>query len=138
MLARSLPELVARFEDATLPRDEWTHEAHLFVALVLCRIESDEDAALHRMRNGIQRFNAATGVVDGPFNGYHETLTVFWIRAVSAFARANPGEPEAIFPRLLEKWGDPKAPLRFYSKRLLMNPAARARFVEPDGRPFDF
>ena len=136
MLARPLVELVARFEDATLPRAEWTHEAHLGVALVLCRM--DEETALERMREGIQRFNAATGVLDGPFSGYHETLTVFWIRAVSAFARDNPGELDEVFSRLLGAWSNPKAPLRFYSKRALMNPTARARLLEPDGRPFDF
>ncbi len=133
---RPIFELLARFEDATLPREEWTHEAHLAIALHYCR--EDEAAALDRMRTGIQRFNAATGLVDGPFSGYHETLTVFWVRAVSSFARENPGELEEVFPRLLAAWGDAKAPLRFYSKRALMNPFARARFLEPDKMPLDF
>lgn len=135
MLSRPILELVAAFENATLPRVEWTHKAHLAVALVFCREEDDEVKALARMRAGIQRFNAATGVTDGPFSGYHETLTVFWVSAVNEFARQHEGEPEEVLPLLLGAWGDPKAPLRFYSKRALMNPTARARFIEPDGQP---
>jgi hypothetical protein len=30
---RDVPGLVARFEDLTLPKAEWTHQAHLTVAL---------------------------------------------------------------------------------------------------------
>ena len=137
MLSRPLNELVAAFEDASLARDEWTHEAHLGVALTFCLAEKDQERALERMRSGIQRYNAATGVVDGPMSGYHETLTVFWIRHVWAFASEHPGLPEEVFPPLLEKWGESRAPLRFYSKRMLMNPTARARFVAPDLAPFE-
>lgn len=138
MFARSLSEFVAAFEDATLPRDEWTHEGHLAVALAFCREEEDAEGALCRMRDGIRRYNAATGVIDGPMSGYHETLTVFWVRCVGAFQSGHVGLPDKVLPHLLERWGDVRAPLRFYSKRVLMNPTARARFVEPDLAPFDF
>ncbi|BCM90330.1 hypothetical protein IAD21_02181 [Abditibacteriota bacterium] len=136
MLSRPLPDLVAAFENATLARDEWTHEAHLGVALTFCHT-GGEERALERMRAGIQRYNAATGVADGPMSGYHETLTVFWVHMVAKFVGQHSGEPEEIFPRLLERWGDPRAPLRFYSKRLLMNPTARARLMAPDLAPLD-
>ncbi len=137
MLCRPLSELVAAFEDATLARDEWTHEAHLAVALTFCNAESDTERALGRMRAGIQRYNGATGVVNGPLSGYHETLTVFWVHCVAAFVQHHPGPPEEVFPLLLEQWGNAQAPLRFYSKRVLMNPTARARFVAPDLAPFE-
>lgn len=132
-----MPELVAAFEEGTLPRAEWTHEAHLAVALSFWYAENDAEKALQRMRAAIQRYNAATGVIDGPMSGYHETLTIFWVRHVGAFANADGGSLEEVFPRLLQEWGDSKAPLRFYSKRTLMNPMSRARFVPPDMAPFE-
>lgn len=138
MLALPLPEFVAAFEGATLPRIQWTHEGHLAVALAFCHDEENTECALNRMRAAIRRYNAATGVIDGPMSGYHETLTVFWVRCVSAFQSRRPGQPHEVLPHLLEQWGDKKAPLRFYSKRVLMNPTARARFLEPDLAPFDF
>lgn len=137
MLLRPLPELVAAFEDATLPRAEWTHEAHLGVALTFYRTEGDAAQVLKRMRAAICRYNLATGVENGPMSGYHETLTAFWVGRVTTFANQHLGTPEAILPMLMEQWGDVRAPLRFYSKRVLMNPTARARFVEPDLAPID-
>lgn len=137
MLSRPLPELVAAFEQATLPRDEWTHQAHLAVTLWYYDRERDSERVLERMRVGIHHYNAATGVVDGPMSGYHETLTVFWVRCVASFADEHLGTTEQRFDSLCKVWGDSRAPLRYYSKRVLMNPTARARFVEPDLAPFE-
>lgn len=139
MLSRPLPELVACFEATTLPHDEWTHEAHLAVALTFFRESSDnEGTTLERMRAAIKHYNAATGVVDGPMSGYHETLTAFWVSAVAAFARDYESSMQIVFPRLLERWGESRAPLNYYSKRLLMSPMARGRFFPPDKAPFDW
>lgn len=138
MLALALDEFVAAFENATLPRDQWTHEGHLAVALAFCDDARGEEDVLRRMRDGVRRYNAATGVVDGPMSGYHETLTVFWVRCVVTFRHKHSGTLTKVLALLLEQWGDTRAPLRFYSKRVLMNPTARARFVEPDLAPFDF
>lgn len=136
MLSCPLPDLVAHFDDTTLPPNEWTHEAHLAVALTFFRDKAgNEEATLNRMRAAIKRYNAAMGVVDGPMSGYHETLTVFWLGAVASFARNHRGTIDDMFPILLEQWGESRAPLRFYSKRVLMNPTARARFVPPDLAP---
>ena len=44
--------LVAKFEAATLPQAEWTHRAHLTVALWYAS-HCDPAAALDRMRTGI-------------------------------------------------------------------------------------
>jgi hypothetical protein len=78
--SEEVERLVARFEDGTLPKAEWTHRAHLAVALWYgTRLPFEE--ALVAMRDGIQRNNAAHGVVTTPTGGYHETITRFYMRS---------------------------------------------------------
>jgi hypothetical protein len=79
--------LVARFEDGTLPTAEWTHEAHLAVALWYASRLPYQDA-LAVMRQGIQRLNRAHRVRTTPAGGYHETITM------SAEARSGWIEPD--------------------------------------------
>jgi hypothetical protein len=120
-------EFLAAFESAAIPRPEWTHEAHVRMAwLYLTRLALAE--ALHRVRDGIQKLNAANGVADG----YHETITVAFVRVIAA--RLEPGEGYAAFrarnPELFDR--TLAALLRHYSKERLYSPEARRAFIEPD------
>ncbi|MFL6333410.1 MAG: hypothetical protein ACJ754_08905 [Pyrinomonadaceae bacterium] len=74
--SEELFELLRRFEDCTLPRAEWTHAAHLTVALWHL-LQFDWPEAVARVRRGIKRYNAAHGIRPTPTGGYHETLTLF-------------------------------------------------------------
>src|SRR3712207_4251172 len=76
--------LVRGFDDCSLPCERWTHAAHLTVALWYL-LEYDWPEAVARVRSGIKRLNAAHGVVTTRERGYHETLTLFWLRHVRAF-----------------------------------------------------
>src|SRR5205809_7806869 len=67
--------LVSAFENATIPASEFTHAAHIAVALSYLDSFSP-DEALQRMREKIRFFAAHHGVT----NLYHETLTTFWLR----------------------------------------------------------
>ena len=68
----------------TLPRAEWTHEAHLAACLWLLRERPDID--LDEALPGIVRgYNAAVGGVNDDAQGYHDTIT----RAYLAGARAH-------------------------------------------------
>src|SRR5919206_1370190 len=87
--------LVRRFEDCTLPREEWTHAAHLTVALWHL-LQFDWPEAVARVRRGIKRYNAAHGIVETPTGGYHETLTLFWLRTVRAFLEEGRNEARAL------------------------------------------
>jgi len=79
-----IESLAARFADCSLPCVEWTHRAHLTVGLWTLR-EYAPDAALRRIRVGIQRYNAACGVVTTPTRGYHETITCFYMRMIGHY-----------------------------------------------------
>lgn len=54
MTLPELESLVRRFEDCTLPREEWTHRAHLAIA-VWYLSHLPREVATERIRMGIQR-----------------------------------------------------------------------------------
>jgi len=131
--------LVARFEDGTLPKREWTHQAHLAVALwYASRLPFEE--ALVLVREGIRRVNAAHGVATTPTGGYHETITRFYMMVICRYVtREEAGGSGSDWAdranRLLARYGARDLPLRHYTKDLLMSSGARFGWVEPDLRP---
>ena len=137
MSADPVPPLVAKFEDCTLPKENWTHHAHLTVGLWYAS-RLPHDAAVTAMRDGIMRLNAAHGVPTTTTRGYHETITRFYMRIIRDFVAmegTRPVEWSERVARLLAVYGERDLPLRHYTKELLMSPAARFGWVEPDLRP---
>lgn len=122
--------------DTTLPRSEWTHEAHLAACLCLLA-EYPAFVAERDLPGVIARYNVAVGGVNDDANGYHATITHFYIQAVRAhLAEARTGSLVARANGLLEsERGQRDYPLRFYSRGLLFSLAARRAFVLPDLRP---
>ena len=118
----------------TLPRAEWTHEAHLAACTWVARDRRDivpED----KMRSIISAYNISVGGVNDDAQGYHETITQVYIAGVRAhLAEVGPAMSlfEAVNALLLSKRGRRDLPLRFYSNELLFSVAARRDFVEPD------
>ena len=127
--------LIQAFESCTLPRSQWNHAAHLTVAFwYLVKLPPSE--ANDRIRQGIQTYNQAAGILTTKGSGYHETLTQFWIQIVSEFITAHAIQevtPESV-QQLLEECGNPQLPLDYYSYDRLFSKAARFGWVEPDGR----
>ena len=128
--------LVRRFEDCTLPREEWTHAAHLTVALWHL-LQYDWPEAVARVRRGIKRYNAARGIVATPTGGYHETLTVFWLRRARSFLEGGRNEARSLvaLANELVATADKSLPLAYYTRERLFSPEARAGWVEPDLKP---
>ena len=128
--------LVRRFEDCTLPRAEWTHAAHLTVALWHL-LQYDWPEAVGRVSRGIRRYNAAHGIVETPTGGYHETLTLFWLRAVRSFLEGGRNEARALVSLANELAAryDKSLPLEYYTRGRLFSPEARSGWVEPDLKP---
>lgn len=118
----------------TLPREEWTHEAHLAATayLLLRRPDIDIDKELPGL---IRAYNESVGGVNSDTEGYHETITRVFLRGVRLFlAEADPGEPlhETVNELLLSPMGRRDWPLRFYSPERLMSAEARREWVPPD------
>ena len=134
--SQEVTDLVARFADGTLPASEWTHRAHLTVALWYATHHAPAEA-LHLVREGIRRLNQAHGVPTTPTRGYHETITRFYLQVVSHHLRVEPvGKDWADGAnRVYQRLGARDLPLRHYSEARLKSAEARSGWVEPDLRP---
>ena len=122
--------LVAR----TLPRAEWTHEAHLAATTYLLTTRPDIDLDT-QLPDIIRGYNESVGGVNDDTQGYHETITRLFLHGVRLFlAAADPEEPlhERVNALLLSPMGGRDWPLRFYSAQRLFSVEARRTFVEPD------
>lgn len=124
-------DLVIRFETAAVNRDEWKHAEHLIVALYYS-VNHDLETATAKMRSGIFRLLESFGVDLTKEMPYHETITVFWMRTVYAFAMMRNGNPLAEKAAELVTAFDKDYPLRFYTRELLFSDRARAEYVDPD------
>lgn len=128
-------EFPQKFEAADLTEAAWHHREHLRVAyLYLRRFPFDE--AMEKARAGIQAVNAAQNIPESIDRGYHETMTLGWMRLVQcALAEFGPEESADAFldkhSHLLAR----RALLFFYSHEQLMSAEAKARFIEPDLAP---
>ena len=124
-----------QFEAAAIPADEWRHREHVRIAYLYLRRHPLE-IAIGKMRDGLHTLNAAHKVPDVPDRGYHDTITLAWMRLVyCALCEFGPAESADAFldqhTQLLSK----RALLLFYSRDRLMSPGAKAAFVEPDLSP---
>ena len=129
-----IKELVAGFENRSLPSTAWTHEAHLSVGLWYI-LEYGLDVALCRIRPGIIAYNLASGGENTPDSGYHETLTIFWMRILHRFVQENAGSRryETIRQELFSSfYADKELPLKYYSREVLFSARARGQWVEPN------
>jgi hypothetical protein len=129
----SVAEVVAAFEACTLPYPRWTHRAHLAVAAVFVTRWPFADA-LARARHHIDLYNRTCGDPDG----YHETLTVLFLRRVAAEVRVQGSRSLADLVNELTTRCDMTWPLRHYSAEVLWSAVAKAGWVEPDREPLDF
>lgn len=128
-------DFVAAFEATTLPREQWTHAAHLRVAWWYARTRPYPDS-LDAMRAGILRYNKVIGVETTDDSGYHETVTVAWMCIMHGLVRDDPDETDfdrfcTSHPDVLDKL----ILLRHYSRACLESITSRTSFVEPDVTP---
>lgn len=127
--------LVRAFENATIPASEFTHAAHIAVALSYLDSFSP-DQALQRMREKIRFFAAHHGVT----NLYHETLTTFWMRLLEHVASTSDVDLP-LWRRInliVDHWTKRRPVEAHYSTELIRSQAARDKWVPPDLLPTPF
>jgi hypothetical protein len=126
--------------NGTHPYLNWTHLAHCAATLYLLQEKSDwvlED----KMPTIIRDYNDAIGVANTDRTGYHETLTIFYIRAIRDFLAANCqglGPAEALAALQSSPLGIREFVFEFYSREHLFSVEARQEWVEPDIKPLPF
>jgi len=120
--------LVAAFESGQLPAAEFKHTAHIAVGLAYLA-EAPLAEATERMRQSLGRFLRHHNET-----GYHETLTVFWMRLLAHLAAVRHSELplweqiNAVIASHGAKW-----PVEaHYSRDVVSSETARQAWVEPD------
>ncbi|HJZ82206.1 MAG TPA: hypothetical protein VKD91_17730 [Pyrinomonadaceae bacterium] len=120
-------DLVWAFETCAIHPGEFKHYQHLAVALWYVKHFPYAEAS-EKMRTGIQRLAAAYGKT-----GYHETITLFWLKMVRSFLE-NGNSRAKIFTlanKLASEYGK-GAIAEYYSEELLSSTKAKNEWVEPD------
>lgn len=127
-----IKKVVEAFESCTLPRAQWTHAAHLTVAFWYLVCYPLPEAA-EKIRGGIQRYNESQGIKQTKDGGYHETLTLFWIRLVRHYLTTVTleGHLVVLLNEMLRRYGR-QLPFEYYSRDRLLSWEARQHWLEPD------
>jgi hypothetical protein len=122
-----------RFLARTLPKPEWTHEAHISTTCWLL-LERPDILPERDLPDLIRRYNESVGGVNSDSEGYHETITQIFIRTLRAALADSEGQglADRVNAVLLSPQGRRDWPLCFYSRELLFSREARLGWVEPD------
>jgi hypothetical protein len=123
---------LAAFESGTLPKERWTHAAHLLAGA--CYVHRLGQAlAIDHMRQCVRRYNEAVGGKNTATSGYHETITVFWIKVLDTlFVQARPIARERFAALAVERYAAQRDLFRrFYNFDVIASAEARAVWMPP-------
>ncbi|MDX6611027.1 MAG: hypothetical protein QOD75_213 [Blastocatellia bacterium] len=136
--------VVEGFETCSTSKEDFSHASHLTVALWYLKHNPFEQAA-DLMRTGLFRFIKYHGI---PGEKYNETITLFWLKLVSAFLTGQASicdsdrtdRPLAVdlTNGLLVTYPDSNLAFDYYTRERISSPEAKAGWLEPDIQPFDF
>ena len=124
-----------QFENCTFPIDQLGHREHVKLAYLYLRQQSLE-MAIERMRTSLQVYAAAHNTPHELDRGYHETITLVWMRLVHlTLGEYGPADSADQFYDQHPQLWQAKVLRLFYSRDRLMNWDAKRQFVEPDLAP---
>lgn len=127
-----IEDVVRRFEECAYAPEEFVHARHLTVACWYF-LRWDARTAEERMRAGLKKFIGHHGK-----QGYHETITGFWLRMVEREVRAARDGDEsetdlvARVNGIVERLGDKDLIYRYYSRERLGSAEAKAGWMDGD------
>jgi len=125
-------EFLSAFENCTLPKSEFRHQAHLRICWLYLSAYPFEDAS-EKIKEGIIRFATSLGAI----HIYHVSLTQAWVHLVALAMKKNLSSSFEEFiqqhPYLLDK----SLPAKYYSQTTLSSEAAKTTWVAPDLRAFE-
>lgn len=127
-------DLVARFNNQTLAKEEWTHAAHLVTALWHILEYGDVERALCYLKPRIILRNYMVGTKNTDTSGYHETITVFWLQRVHAFVQRRASRDfNVLVDELLNEasFFEKDLIFGFYPRETLRSPRARGMYLAP-------
>lgn len=129
--------IASDFENKTLPKELWTHSAHIAVAFFQLDNCQSLEKTLGYLREQIKEYNILVGTENSDNSGYHETLTVFWLKVVAEFLitknQTDIEDAYTLFTKTI--LASSKLPTKFYTKELLFSKTARQSWIEPNLLP---
>jgi hypothetical protein len=137
----TLARLVDHFEKGLLAKEDWHHAEHLAISFWHLKRFSFLEAVF-RMKLGILKYNELYKIQQTPERGYHETITLFFLKLVRNYIRSLDAEDRDELRQvrnLLARFPD-FLPLvwKHYSRPLLNSEKARTEWIEPDLEPLGF
>jgi hypothetical protein len=124
----AIRDVVQKFENCEYQAKEFTHGHHLTVACwYLCMMGSEQ--ALARMRTGLNKFLAHHGK-----QGYHETITRFWMELLATYLEGTPKEISLVSKvnSAVKRFGSKQILFSYYTRELVMSDAAKQAWIAPD------
>ena len=129
--------LAEGFCACTLPKEAWTHEAHLATGLWMI-VERPDILPEQDLPDMIRRFNVSVGGINDETQGYHETITQGSLIAIRRYL-ARTSDDLALVERANGLLQAPEGRrdwlLGYYSRDRLFSTDARLGWVEPDLEP---
>lgn len=125
--------LIEQFLAKTLPKTQWTHEAHLRVGLWHV-VNYGTEEAMSLLRERIRAYNESVGTQNTDTSGYHESITRFYVLIITKFlCSVNRNVSiDQMSDQLITAYGDRNLPLKYYSREKLFSTEARLHWLEPD------
>ncbi len=125
--------LIECLEDERLPRESWTHEAHLAAGLWYVW-HLGAEGALVELRQRITRHNISVDIPNTDSSGYHETITRLYLEGIAGLI--DPETQEHFDAALVRVLSSPMInrewPLSFYTRDRLFSAVARREWLCPD------
>jgi hypothetical protein len=135
---QEIDAFLAEFEAGRMPKARWTHGAHLLTGA--CYVHGlGETAAIDKMRLCVRRHNESVGTANSDTGGYHETITIAWIKLLAGLLReAEPMERAAFATLAVERFVNDRGIFsRYYDFDLPSSIEARRTWVAPTLASFD-
>lgn len=132
----SLDVFVRQWKEGKLPRTKWTHPAHVCVAAYHA-FDFRGEVLFQKMKAGIIHHNNSVGTPNTDDNGYHETLTRFWVDTIGEFVQTRTflSRLEAV-KGAVQKFGEDRNRHKlYYSFDVVKDKRARREWILPDLRP---
>jgi hypothetical protein len=121
-----------QFENCTFPHEQLGHREHVKLAYLYLR-QQPLEMAIDRMRASLQVYAAHHGAPDTLDRGYHETITLVWMRLVQfTLEEYGPAaSADQFYDQHPQLWQS-KVLRLFYSRDRLQTWEAKRQFVDPD------
>jgi len=88
------------------------------------------------MKQYIIAHNERVGTPNSDTEGYHETITYFWLLLIQQHIQGRNEDIDTLFHKFTKtKWAMRDVIMEFYTRDCLFSAAARKQIVEPDIKP---